>query len=657
MPISPAGIVTLGRDTTATTDPGPVVPAEWGTQLDGWSEQHGDRQHGDRQHGDRPGAEVDETVDQPLRVPVRVIFSRFWPQTRGLRGWLLVGCGLTALSALAGAVDVWLYKVLVDDVLAPRHFAAFPLLAGVYIGVALAGGAVAFASQYLAARVGEMFVFRLRNRVFDHVQTLSVDFFDRRRLGDTLSRLTSDVEAIEALVLSGAVTTFATLFELVLLTGVLLYLNWRLALLSFVLAPIFAVLSGQFTRRIREFSRRARQRDGAIATVAEETFANSIFIQAYGRQSHQRARFVTQARAAMKASVSAARFTALFTPLVELLQVAGVVLIIGVGVWQLAADRVTLGGLLVFLVYLAQLYGPVNGLSELAATAFSAAAAGERLVELLDQRPAQARSLHPVTLGRSRGRLRLHAVSYRYPDTDRDALSRIDLELTPGQVTAVVGASGSGKTTLVKLLLRLQDPTSGMLTLDGHNLRDLDPDDLRRNIAVVLQETLLMDGTIAENILAGSPGASQDDLLAAARAANAHEFITALPRGYETRVGQRGRLLSGGQRQRIAIARALIRDAPILLLDEPDTGIDTSSSEAILAPLRRLIVGRTTLIISHNPRTTEGADQIVVLEHGRVTATGTHDQLLATHAGYQRLTRAYPRSGQEVAVLAPTDHG
>jgi ATP-binding cassette subfamily B protein len=635
---------TADPDSTGSTEPDSIGPDSTGpdsTEPDGGESRHADWPR-PRQH-DAQDANSDLAVAAPPAVPVRVIFARFWPDTHGVRGWIVVGFVLTGLSALAGAVDVWLYKVLVDQVLAPRQFGAFPLLAALYIGVALIGGGLAFGGQYLAARLGELFVFRLRNRVFDHAQTLSVDFFDRGRLGDTLSRLTSDVEAIEALVLSGVVTAFSTLFELVLLTGVLFYLNWRLALLSFVLAPIFAVVSGRFTSRIREASRQARRRDGAITTVAEETFANAVFVQAYGRQSHQRARFAGQAREAMRASVRAARIGALFTPMVDLLQVTGVVLIIGVGVWQLAEGGVTLGGLLVFLVYLSQLYGPVNGLSELVSTAFAAAAAGERLVELLDEQPAQITVSDPVPLGRSQGRLRLHAVSYRYPDTERDALSEVSLELTPGEVTAVVGASGSGKTTLIKMLLRLHDPSGGVITLDGHDLRELDPAELRANIAVVLQETLLLDDTIAENIRAGNPDASDNDLYAAARAANAHEFITALPHGYETRVGQRGRLLSGGQRQRIAIARALIRDAPILLLDEPDTGIDTATAEAILAPLRRLISGRTTLIISHNPATTALADRIAVLEDGRLTATGVHDQLLISHSGYQDLCESRQR--------------
>ncbi|MGH4002410.1 MAG: ABC transporter ATP-binding protein, partial [Pseudonocardiaceae bacterium] len=231
----------------------------------------------------------------------------------------------------------------------------------------------------------------------------------------------------------------------------------------------------------------------------------------------------------------------------------------------------------------------------------------------------------------------LERVGFAYPETDSDVLKQISFTALPGQTTAIVGASGAGKTTLLKLLLRFYDPTTGRITLDGHDLRDLDPDALRSNIAIVLQETLLLDGTIAENISAGRPNTTLDQIMTAAKAADAHDFISAQPEGYDTRVGQRGRLLSGGQRQRIAIARAMIRDAPILLLDEPTTGLDVEASQRILTPLRRLITGRTTIIISHNLLTVTDADQIIYLDHGKITEIGTHAELLRNNDNYAHL--------------------
>jgi ATP-binding cassette subfamily B protein len=544
---------------------------------------------------------------------------------------------LIIVTPAVDAAAILLFRVLVDDVLTPRDFRAFPSVAAAFVGITLLAGLLGFVRQYLGAWIGENFLHRMRTRVFAHLHTLSVSFFDRRRLGDILSRLTGDVAAIESVVLSGVIGIIANALKIVLFAGVLFFLDWHLALASLIAVPVFWAAARVFARRIKVASREVRQRAGSITVVAEESLGNATLIQAYGREQAEVDRFAAQSLGSVRAELAAARLGAMFSPLVDVV-VLGVLTILGLGIWELTAGRITLGGLLAFLIFLSQLYSPVQGLGQLSTSLFSAAAAAERIIDLLDQQPSVSVPAHPIALHHPcRGQLRLEKVSFAYPDTATEVLRQVSVTALAGQTTAIVGASGAGKTTLLKLLLRFYDPTAGRITLDDTDLRELDPEELRANIAIVLQETLLLDGTIADNVRAGRPEATEGQLITAARAADAHEFITALPEGYHTRVGQRGRLLSGGQRQRIAIARAMIRDAPILLLDEPTTSLDTQASDRILAPLRRLITGRTTVIISHNLLTVANADQILYLEHGRITDTGTHDQLLAANNQYAHL--------------------
>jgi ATP-binding cassette subfamily B protein len=443
----------------------------------------------------------------------------------------------------------------------------------------------------LADWVGERFVLDLRTRVFGHLQGLGVDFFDRRQLGDTLSRLTGDIEAIERVLVSGVTEAVSYLVQIGLFTAALFYLNWQLALVSVVAAPGFLFAARYFSARIKDASREQRRWTGSVTAVAEESLGNLA--------------------------------------------------VVGLGVWELGRGRISLGGLLVFVTYLSQLYSPVRGAGRLSNAGYAAIAGAERILELLAQRPTVTESAHPRPLGRPRGALVVDSIQFSYPGVVRPALSDVTFVVAPGQRLALVGSSGAGKSTIAKLLLRFYDPSQGRISLDGIDLRDLPLDSLRRNIATVLQETLVFDGTVRDNILWGRPDATERQLVEAAVAADAHEFILGLPDGYQTRVGQRGRLLSGGQRQRLAIARAMIRDAPVLLLDEPTTGLDAAATRRILVPMRRLMAGRSTVIISHDLLAVTDADQIVYLENGHISASGTHPELLATSPGYAHLYRLH----------------
>ena len=585
----------------------------------------------------RPPSPVQALVDAVPRVPLRRIVRRFWPDLRPYRRWLVVTLLVVALGPAVETATIWLSQRLVDEVVVPGDLGALWPIALAYLGLTLLGGLLYFGDDVLSEWVSQRFLVSLRTRLFRHLQTLPLDFFERRRLGDVLSRLTDDVDEIEGILASGATDAIAYGLQIVFFTAALFFLEWRLALVALVVTPPFWLVAWLVGRRGKEAAREQRRHDGAIVSVAEESLANAQLVQAYNRQATEVGRFEREAFRNFAAQMTLARIRAAFGPLVDLIKLGGMLIVVAVGTWELSRGRISLGGLLAFMVYLRQLYDPVRRLGRLITDAAEAAAGAERIIELLDQRPAVADRPGALVLPAARGAITLDAVSYRYPSAARDALAGVSFRLEPGETLALVGPSGAGKSTVVKLLLRFVDPATGRVLLDGHDLRDLGLASLRDNVAVVLQETLVFDGTVRDNIAYGRSGATEREIVAAAEAADAHDFVTALPDGYDTRIGQRGRSLSGGQRQRLAIARAFIRDAPVLILDEPTTGVDAGSRERILEPLRRLMRGRTTIIVSHDLALAGQADTIAVIEAGRIVERGRHDDLLARGGAYARL--------------------
>ncbi|MEV6839121.1 ABC transporter ATP-binding protein [Streptomyces sp. NPDC051133] len=585
------------------------------------------------------GDTSDAVVAAAPAVSPREVFRRFWPYTRGGRRWLVPVLFFSLVGPLADAAEIWLFKIVVDGVLVPRDLRPLLWIAPAYLGLIVCSGILRFADNVLSTWVGERFLLSLRSDVFRHVQGLSLGFFQRRRLGDVLSRVTGDVDAVETFLLSGVADILYYVTQLGVFLGLLLYLRWDLTLLALAIVPLFWAAARHFARLIKAASRERRRRSGSLSAIAEEALGNVVLVQAYNRQGWEEHRFDRENVGRFRAAMASARIRSVYGPLVEIIEVCGVLAVLGLGTWKLAQGQLTLGGLLVFLALIGKLYGPVHGLSGLGTTFYAASASAERIIELLDQKPQVTDRPGARRIGRARGAVEFDGVWFRYPGAAAWALSDVSFQVAPGETLALVGASGAGKSTVAKLQLRFYDPDRGAVLLDGADLRDLSLSGVRENVAVVLQETLVFHGTVRENIAYGRPEASEADIVAAARAADAHEFVERLPDGYDTLVGQRGRTLSGGQCQRLAIARAMIRDAPVLLLDEPTTGLDVRSGRRIMDPLRRLMAGRTTVVISHNLLTVRDATRIVVLDHGRVVEDGVHDDLLGRDGAYARLHR------------------
>ncbi|MGW1557467.1 ABC transporter ATP-binding protein [Streptomyces sp. NPDC002144] len=591
-------------------------------------------------------------------IPARIAFRRFWPLTRGLRRWLVLVWVCTVLAALAETEAILVFSDLTDHALQKGSPAAFWEPAAKWLGVAVLGAVVAYAGNSLAAWVTERFVMRLREHVFDHVQQLPPHFFQRHRQGDLLSRLTSDVEAIETMVVSGLVGAASAVFSALFYAAAAFWLRWDLAAATFVLAPLFWLAARRFSGSIKDVSRAGRVADGAITSVVEESLSNIVLTQAYDRRDAERRRLREEANAWFRASVRSTRLNEAYEQLVAVIETVCVLAVIGIGAWEISTGRMTLGQLLAFAAFLGYLYPPVRGLAQLGLTVTAATAGAERLIEVLDVEPSVTDPRRDAEPGRPDGTVEVRGVSFSYPGADTAALTDLSFTVHPGELVIVTGPSGAGKSTVSKLLLRFYDPDAGDLLLDGVPLRDFPLARLREYVTLLPQETLVLHDTVRANIACGRPGASDQAIEEAARAADAHDFIVRLPEGYDTRVDPNSARLSGGQLQRLAIARAILRDSPVLVLDEPTTGLDAMAARRVVKPLRRLMTGRTTIMITHDLNLAPDADRILVVDRGRIVETGRHEELLARGGAYARLHRSQNNAVMDTGELRlPLDHG
>ena len=544
-------------------------------------------------------------------MPIRVVLRRFWPDLRPDR-WLLL-TGLVAVAALPAlqAVEIWLFQVLVDTVLVPQVMGPLVGICIGFVALNLLSGALSYTDDYLAARVGGAFLLRLRSRLFAHLHQLSLPALDRRRLGDLVSRLSGDVAAIESLFVSSLTSAVSATFRVLFFTGALLLIDWQLALAALLLAPLFWSLARAFANRLKQASREKRRRTGSLSSVAEESLGAAALVQSHGMQEEESQRFDRQAEDVYEAELAAARLRGAYPVVVDFFELMGVLTAIGFGAWALVDGRLTLGQLLAFLAYLGLLYSPIQQLGSVVASVFAASAGAERVLEMLDTPAGVTERRSARRLNRVVGRLAIETVSYSYPESARPAVKGLSVIVQPGEVLALVGPSGSGKSTVARLAARLVDPDSGCVRLDGHDLRDLRLETIRSTVGIVLQEALVMDASVRNNVRMGQPWATDEQVIEALQQVEALAFVQALPEGLDTRVGQKGRSLSGGQRQRLALARTLLRDPAVLVLDEPTVGLDPATA---LQLLPRLTTDRTVLLITHDPKVAALANRTITLE-------------------------------------------
>jgi ABC-type multidrug transport system fused ATPase/permease subunit len=588
----------------------------------------------------RTSDDPDEGEVAPV-ASLREIWRAFWPDLQPLRGWLVPMLVAIILAPILESATIALYGLLIDDVLEPRNIAAFPAIAGAYLGLTLLSGLVSFADGVVSAHTSEQFLASVRSRVFAHVQQLAPDFFAERQRGDLVNRVVSDIEDVEEVMISGVAEFASYVLRIVVFTAALFLLDWRMALLSLTVIPLFALASRFFAVRIRDVSREQRRQEGEISTLVEEGIANIPLVRAYGLETRQRERFTRAVQQNATSLVAISRLKAAFSPVLEFVELGGVLVVIAAGAWTLAQGQISLGGLLVFLTYLTQLLGPVNGLSQLIGGVAGATAGAERVLELLDEPAVLEDAEDGDPLQSEEFTISFADVSFTYPGAETPALQDVSFTIAPGRTLALVGESGAGKSTIARLLMRFHEPDAGVVLVNDRDAATIPAQSLRGQMAPVLQESLLLAGSVRENIALGKPEATDAEIREAAAAADADRFISALPDGYDTVIGQGGAALSGGQRQRVAIARALLRDAPILILDEPTSGLDAATSERVMTALHRQDRARTTILISHQLLTTRHADEILVLAGGRVIERGSHDALIALNGTYARLYRQH----------------
>lgn len=591
-------------------------------------------------------AGIEEPGATEARTPAWTLF-RLWRFAKPYRNELFAGFLLTLASTAAAMVPPYLTMPLMDKVLIPfqngipidvRRVAVY--LGGLFMA-ALAAWILGWARTYLLARVSERMGADLRVETFRHLQSLSLEYFGGKRTGDLIARIGSETDRINVF-LSLHLLDFATDILMIAMTAAILFsINPWLALVTLLPLPFIAWMIHVVRDKLRHGFEQSDRVWSEITNVLADTIPGIRVVKAFAQEEREVARFGAANAHNLQVNDRVNRVWSLFGPSVTLLTEIGLLVVWSFGIWEVSKKAITVGMLTAFLAYITRFYTRLDSMSRIVSVTQKAAAGAKRIFDILDHTSSVPEPSEPVSIGRVRGAIEISKVAFRYGN--RSILRGVNLSISPGEMIGLVGHSGSGKSTLVNLICRFFDAAEGEIRVDGIDIRSLSPGEYRRNIGLVLQEPFLFFGTIAENIAYGKPDASRTEIVEAARAAHAHEFILRLPLGYDSLVGERGQSLSGGERQRISIARALLIDPRILILDEATSSVDTATEFEIQEALENLIRGRTTIAIAHRLSTLRRADRLVVMDSGEIVEIGNHDDLMAKKGAYYRLYEAQTR--------------
>ncbi|MHB0937363.1 MAG: ABC transporter ATP-binding protein [Armatimonadota bacterium] len=550
------------------------------------------------------------------------------------------GLAATLLGAFIGQQYPRITQHIIDDVIGTGQYQKLGGAIGLYVVLLVFGQFIGSFSGYLMNVAGQRLLHRLRMELYDKYQALSLSYFDDKRVGDLLSRATGDINHLEGLIINTANNVIRQVFGMGFALYFMCTYNWKLAMLILALVPLLAVGMVFYSRKVRPMYRAIRDRFGELSAKLAENLSGIRVIKAFNREASEHAQVEEASQNLVKMNLRATMFSTFFYPSISLTQSMGTVLVLAVGANMALHNpgEFKVGMIMAFLMYVSNFYSPINEFIRTYDSIQRALASGERVFEVLDE-PLQVQDpAEPVPLERMRGEVELRDVAFRYA-TGEEVLRGVSVHVQPGQRIALVGHSGAGKTSFINLIPRFYDVTDGEVLIDGIDVRAFKQTELRKHIALVLQETFLFNGTVQENLRFGKLEATDDTVVAAAKAANAHEFIERFPDGYATQIGERGIKLSGGQKQRLAIARAVLADPRILILDEATSSVDSESEFLIHQALLRLMEGRTTFIIAHRLSTIRSADVILVLENGRIVESGDHDTLYEADGAYAQMYR------------------